>query len=107
MVPVYCRASSGKPRILFSDPPVTGKQKHPITEYQPVFFSAESFADAQAKLHNYAANISGRAIFRYHPYTQSIETLHTRAQTRSLTKEIKNDLTLVIDCLNLVLSKSS
>lgn len=91
---------SGKPKILPFDPVVTGEQKYPITQYQPVYFLAESFADAQAKLHDYAANIPRPAVFRYNPYTQSIETLSSRAQIQSLAKEVKNDMALVVDSLN-------
>ena len=32
------------------DPPTTAKTKFPITEYQPVYFLANSFADATEKL---------------------------------------------------------
>lgn len=41
---------SDKPEIKPFDPYVTGVQKYPITEYQPVYFLAESFEDAQQKL---------------------------------------------------------
>ena len=44
----YCL--SGKPDLRPFDPPVTGDQDYPITEYQPVYFVAESFADATSKL---------------------------------------------------------
>ena len=91
---------SGKPKILAFEPAVTGSQKYPITEYQPVYFLADSFADAQAKLHDYAASIPRPAIFRYNPYTQSIETLSSSTQIWSLAKEIKSDLALVVDSLN-------
>lgn len=93
-------AMSDKPKILPFDPYVTGEQKYPITEYQPIYFLAESFVDARAKLHDYAAQIPRSAVFRYNPYTQSIETLSSRAQIQSLSKEIKNDIALVVDSLS-------
>lgn len=93
-------AISGRPELLPFDPHVTGAQKYPITSYQPVYFLAESFVDAQAKLHDYAANIPRPFVFHYNPYTQSVETLDSRAQVRSLVKEIRNDISLVIDSLN-------
>lgn len=91
---------SGQPKILPFDPEVTGRQKYPITTYQPVYFLAESFADAQAKLHDYALSIPRPAVFRYNPYTQSVETLNSRAQAWSLAKEIKSEMALVVDSLD-------
>lgn len=44
----YCL--SGKPEIRQFDPYKTSLQTYPITEYQPVYFLAESFDDAQKKL---------------------------------------------------------
>lgn len=44
----YCLTD--KPEIRPFDPPVTAQQKYPITSYQPVYFVAESFADAKEKM---------------------------------------------------------
>ena len=44
----YCL--SDKPEIRDFDPAVTGMQKYPITEYQPVYFATGSFEDAQRKM---------------------------------------------------------
>lgn len=90
---------SDKPQILPFDPAVTGNQKYPITEYQPVYFLAESFADAQKKLHDYACKIPRPAIFRYNPYTESVETLDSKKSIQSLAKEIHADIALVADSL--------
>lgn len=90
---------SDKPKFLPFDPEVTGSQKYPITTYQPVYFLAESFADAQAKLHHYAVSIPRPAVFRYNPYTQSVETLDSKTQMLALIKELKNDISLVVDSL--------
>lgn len=89
-----------KPKILPFDPAVTGSQKYPITEYQPVYFLAESFADAQAKLHDFAASIPRPAVFRYNPYTESIETLDSKTQIRHLAKEIANEVALIVDSMD-------
>lgn len=90
---------SDKPKILPFEPALTGATKYPITEYQPVYFLAESFADAQTKLHDYAATIPRPAVFRYNPYTESVETLNSKQQIRSLVKEIKSELSLIVDSL--------
>jgi phenylalanine-4-hydroxylase len=44
----YCL--SDKPELRPFNPEITGVQDYPITEYQPVYFVAESFADAKDKL---------------------------------------------------------
>lgn len=44
----YCL--SDKPEVRPFDPQKTGIQDYPITEYQPVYFVAESFADAKHRL---------------------------------------------------------
>lgn len=91
---------SDKPKVLPFDPVVTGATKYPITQYQPLYYLAESFADAQSKLHEYAATIPRPAVFRYNPYTESVETLDSKPQIRSLAKEIKTELSLIVDALS-------
>lgn len=39
-----------KPKLMPFDPEKTSVQKYPITEYQPVYFVAESFEDAKEKV---------------------------------------------------------
>ena len=43
-------ALENKSEIRPFDPPNTGVQKYPITEYQPVYYVAESFEDAKEKM---------------------------------------------------------
>ena len=40
------------------DPPVTALQEYPITTYQPVYFVAESFAQAKEQLRAYTSTLS-------------------------------------------------
>jgi hypothetical protein len=44
----YCL--SDKPELRTFEPSVTGVTKYPVTEYQPVYYVAESFASAKAKV---------------------------------------------------------
>ena len=90
---------SDKPKVLPFDPVVTGSTQYPITEYQPIYFLAESFADAQTKLHDYAKTIPRPSVFHYNPCTESIEILNSKAQIQSLAKELQSELSLVIDAL--------
>lgn len=96
---------SGKPSILPFEPAVTCAQKYDVTKYQPIYFLAESFADAQGKLHDFATRIPRPAVFRYNPYTQSIETLNTQEQVQNLAKEIRSELALITDALASVPAK--
>jgi len=41
---------SGKPELKPSEPFKTAVQKYPITEYQPIYFVAESFKNAKKKM---------------------------------------------------------
>jgi len=59
---------------------VTGMQKYPITEYQPVYFATGSFEDAQRKMSEFASTIPKSFKARYDPYTQRIELLDTKTQ---------------------------
>ncbi len=44
----YCL--SDKPEVRPFEPEKTGTQPYPITEYQPVYYVAESFEDAKNKI---------------------------------------------------------
>lgn len=44
----YCL--SDEPELRPFDPPQTAIQPYPITEYQPIYYVAESFEDAKEKL---------------------------------------------------------
>lgn len=44
----YCLTD--KPEVKPFEPVKTSKQKYPITEFQPVYFVAESFEDAKEKV---------------------------------------------------------
>lgn len=44
----YCLTD--RPELRSFDPEKTGVQEYPITEYQPLYYVAESFEDAKEKL---------------------------------------------------------
>ena len=95
----YCL--SGKPELREFEPAKTGLQKYPITEYQPVYYVAESFEDAKEKTkyvlkkklllklfitnteflcRKFAYAIPRPFGVRYNAYTQSIEVLDSKHQ---------------------------
>jgi phenylalanine-4-hydroxylase len=68
-------ALGDKPKLLPFDPHVTGKTKYPITEYQPTYFVAESFADATRLVHEFADKSDRPFAVRYNALTQSVDVL--------------------------------
>lgn len=90
---------SGAPKVLPFEPMVTGDQEYPITEYQPVYFLAESFEDAQQRLREFALTIPRPFSIRYDPYTQSVEILDTSAQIQNLATDIQSMMNTLTDAL--------
>uniref|UniRef100_A0A3Q3JRL7 Phenylalanine-4-hydroxylase n=1 Tax=Monopterus albus TaxID=43700 RepID=A0A3Q3JRL7_MONAL len=93
----YCLTD--KPKLQPFDPDKTSLQKYPITEYQPVYFVAESFEDAQEKVRKFAATIPRPFTVRYNPYTQSIDVLDNTQQLRSLADSISSTYQLMLAVL--------
>jgi len=93
----YCL--SGKPEIKAFDPYVTGDQKYPITQYQPIYFLAESFDDAQQKLREFALSIPRPFTVQYNAYTQSVEILDSKVQLESVARNIQCEVQLLMDTM--------
>ena len=54
------------------DPAVAAKQHYPVTEYQPVYFVAESLPDAKARMRAFCEALPRQFYARYNPATDSI-----------------------------------
>ncbi|OQR77262.1 phenylalanine-4-hydroxylase-like [Tropilaelaps mercedesae] len=93
----YCL--SDKPEVRSFDPAVTGKQKYPITEYQPIYFVADSFQQAQQKMREYALSIPRPFDVRYNPYTQQIELLDSAHQLQVLANDLAIEMSLLTSAL--------
>jgi len=93
----YCL--SDKPQLMPFDPPKTSLQTYPISEYQPVYFVAESFADAKQKLVEFATRIPRPFSVRYNPYTQSVELINSRHQVETLVRDINCEIQTLLDAL--------
>ncbi|XP_021957625.1 protein henna isoform X2 [Folsomia candida] len=89
----YCL--SDKPEVRPFDPQKTGIQDYPITEYQPVYFVAESFADAKHRLMQYAETIPRPFSVRYNAYTGSVEIIDSKKQLDNIIQDIKLDLNIL------------
>uniref|UniRef100_A0A8C9XRI8 phenylalanine 4-monooxygenase n=1 Tax=Sander lucioperca TaxID=283035 RepID=A0A8C9XRI8_SANLU len=88
-----------KPKLQPFDPDRTSIQKYPITEYQPVYFVAESFEDAKEKVRKFAATIPRPFSVRYNPYTQSIEVLDNTQQLKNLADSISGEMGKLCEAL--------
>lgn len=90
---------SGKPELKPFEPFKTAVQKYPITQYQPLYFVAESFEDAKEKMIKYASTIPRHFGVRYNPYTQSIELLDSKPQIEGLVENISQEIQILLDAL--------
>ncbi|XP_068611550.1 phenylalanine-4-hydroxylase [Brachionichthys hirsutus] len=93
----YCLTD--KPKLQPFDPNMTSIQKYPITEYQPIYFVAESFEDAKEKVRKFAATIPRPFTVRYNPYTQSIEVLDNTQRLRNLADSISSEMGKLCEAL--------
>jgi phenylalanine-4-hydroxylase len=93
----YCL--SDKPTHLPFDPPKTAAQSYPITEYQPVYFVADSFEDAKEKMRSFAATIPRQFGVRYNAYTLAVEVLDNTLQMASYAADIKAEMSRLEDGL--------
>ncbi|KAF9583829.1 hypothetical protein BGW38_008385 [Lunasporangiospora selenospora] len=93
----YCL--SDKPEIRPFEPAKVAQQKYPITEYQPVYFVADSFKDAQMKVREFANTCSRPFTVRYNAYTESIEILDSKEKVLRYAQNIKQDMLTLVDAL--------
>ncbi len=54
------------------DPAVAALQAYPVTEYQPVYFVAESLQDAKIRMRGFCESLPRPFYARYHPATESV-----------------------------------
>ncbi|KAJ8381949.1 hypothetical protein SKAU_G00027270 [Synaphobranchus kaupii] len=90
---------TNNPKLQPFDPEKTCLQKYPITEFQPVYYVAESFEDAKEKVRKYAATIPRPFSVRYNPYTHSIEVLDSTQQLTNLADTISSEIGILCNAL--------
>lgn len=93
----YCL--SDEPAIRPFEPAQTALQTYPITSYQPLYFVAESFHDAQARVREFAATMDRPFSVRYDPYTQTIQVLDSRENVLRFAANITHDMGILTDAL--------
>lgn len=91
---------TNEPKKIPFDPEKAAVQDYPITNYQPLYFVADSFKSAQEKVREWAvANLSRPFAVRYNPYTESIEILDTVQKVGRIAQNLKSELEYVIEAL--------
>ncbi|XP_054827827.1 tyrosine 3-monooxygenase [Eublepharis macularius] len=93
---------SDEPELRDFDPDATAVQPYQDQTYQPVYFVSESFSDAKAKLRAYAARIKRPFSVKYDPYTFSIELLDNPQKIHHSLENVRDELHLLIDALNII-----
>lgn len=81
------------------DPPKTALQPYPVTKFQPLYFVAESFKNAQERVRDFAATMDRPFSVRYNPYTQTIEVLDTKEKVLKFAASINSDMTTLMDAI--------
>ncbi|KAJ2900577.1 hypothetical protein IWW38_000454 [Coemansia aciculifera] len=92
-------ALTDKPEKRSFDPSMTAVQKYPITQFQPVYFVADSFRDATSKLREFNTSMRRPFQVRYNPYTQSVEVLDTKDKVQHFARTIRNEMQLLASAL--------
>nr|XP_009678341.1 PREDICTED: tyrosine 3-monooxygenase-like [Struthio camelus australis] len=85
-------ALSNKPEYKPFDPEVMAVHPYQDQAFQPVYFIAENFEDAKAKLQNYAMKIKKPFSLCYDPFTSSIEVLNTPQKVERTLSQMKEEL---------------
>ncbi|KAJ1952677.1 phosphatidate phosphatase pah1 [Dipsacomyces acuminosporus] len=92
-------ALTEKPERRSFEPSKTALQKYPITEFQPVYFVADSFRDATNKLREFNSEMRRPFQVRYNPYTQSVEVLDSKEKVQHFARSIRNEVQLLATAL--------
>jgi len=93
----YCL--SDKPKLEVFDAEKACDTEYPITEFQPLYYVAESFKSAKDQISEFSLQIPRPFSLRYNPYTQTIETINNQSQVISMVKDLKNEMNVLEDAL--------
>uniref|UniRef100_A0A1A9ZYX0 phenylalanine 4-monooxygenase n=1 Tax=Glossina pallidipes TaxID=7398 RepID=A0A1A9ZYX0_GLOPL len=94
----YCLTD--KPEHREFDPEITGTTKYVITEFQKIYYVAESFESAKIKTMQFANTIPRPFGVRYNAYTESIEVLDSKKQINNLMKNIESEFQILQNAVN-------
>ena len=65
-------ATTSEATFVAWDPAVAALQAYPVTQYQPVYFVAESLQDAKIRMRGFCESLPRPFYARYHPATESV-----------------------------------
>lgn len=88
----YCL--SDQPKTLPFDPSITSITSYPITEYQPLYFVADSFQDAKEKVRRFAQNLDRPFLVHYNPLTQSVDFIDKKEKVIDMMTSIRSNVDL-------------
>ena len=90
---------SDKPEKRPFDAFSASTQKFPITEYQPIYFVAQSFSDAKEKVRAFAGTLKRPFSVTFNPYTQRIEVLDKKEKLVRFANKIKSDMQILTNAI--------
>ncbi|KAJ3343646.1 hypothetical protein HDU93_007527 [Gonapodya sp. JEL0774] len=96
----YCL--SDKPTLHRFDPEKAAIQEYPITEYQPVYFVADSFKVMKEQVRSYANRLSRPFSLRYNAYTETIEVLDEKEGLIRYCNNIRGDLSRLAEAIEYI-----
>ena len=85
---------------VYNDPAKAAETKYPITQYQPLYFVADSFKDATEKVREYASKMNRPFSVRYNPFTETIEVLDTKEKVIRYAGNIRGEMQTLVDAIS-------
>ena len=79
------------------------QQEYPITEYQPVYFLAQSFRSMTEDLRFWSSRLDRPFAVHYDPFCRRVEVLDTRQRVMSVMTNISSELSVLSRALELLL----
>jgi phenylalanine-4-hydroxylase len=81
------------------DPSFAAIQEYPITSYQPLYFVADSFKDAQDKVREFAATMDRPFSVYYDAYTQSVQVLDSKEKLMKFARNVRSDFQTLLQAI--------
>ncbi|KAL6059277.1 phenylalanine 4-monooxygenase, variant 3 [Balamuthia mandrillaris] len=94
----YCLTD--KPKLLDFNPFETCNTKYPITEYQPLYYVADSFERAKNQMRMFAQSLDRPFTIRYNPYTESVEVVDTMDKLLHIATNLQNEASLLVSAMS-------
>ena len=65
---------------------------HRITQYQPVYYVAESFRSAKDKVKEFSLGMNRPFVVKYNAYTETMDVLDSKSKLIRLANNVKEDI---------------